>query len=120
GSVGFGTAGVCTNAAARKVCFPQASDNSTRTSAFRIGRIVPVYLRRQVKDPVREAVAVWASVILALAFCEGVGLFVPVVRSLVGALAVAAFLYVPARMLERRGQDPHDAGWRFDRLGSDL
>jgi len=73
-----------------------------------------------VKDPVREAVAVWASVILALAFCEGVGLFVPVVRSLVGALAVAAFLYVPARMLERRGQDPHDAGWRFDRLGSDL
>lgn len=63
---------------------------------------------------------VWAAVIAGLALVEVLGLLVPVVRSLVGALAVAAFLYVPARVLERRGQDAHDAGWRFDRLGADL
>jgi len=73
-----------------------------------------------VRDPVKEAVGVWAAVIAGLALVEVLGLLVPVVRSLVGALAVAAFLYVPARVLERRGQDAHDAGWRFDRLGADL
>ena len=72
------------------------------------------------RDPVKEAVGVWAAVIAGLALVEVLGLLVPVVRSLVGALAVAAFLYVPARVLERRGQDAHDAGWRFDRLGADL
>ena len=72
------------------------------------------------RNPVREAVGVWAAVIAALAALEVVGLAVPLVHQLVGALAVAAFLYVPARVLERRGQDARDAGWRFDRLGDDL
>lgn len=64
---------------------------------------------------VREAVTVWAAVILGLALAEVAGL-----RSLTGALAVAAFLYAPVRFLEKRGQDAHDAGWRFDRLPQDL
>ncbi len=67
-----------------------------------------------------EAVGVWAAVIAALAALEVVGLAAPLLHQLVGALAVAAFLYVPARMLERRGQDAREAGWRFDRLGEDL
>ncbi|MCA1829816.1 MAG: type II CAAX prenyl endopeptidase Rce1 family protein [Myxococcales bacterium] len=68
----------------------------------------------------REPVTVWAAVILGLAIVQAIGLAVPFVHSLTGALAVAAFLYVPVRMLEKRGQDAHDAGWRFDRLGADL
>ncbi len=69
-----------------------------------------------VKDPVREAVAVWAAVILGLAAVEVVGLAVPFLRGMVGALAVAAFLYAPMRFLERRGQDARDAGWRFGQV----
>ena len=48
------------------------------------------------------------------------GAAVPVLHQAVGALAVAAFLYVPVKPLESRGQDAHDAGWRFDRLRADL
>ena len=70
--------------------------------------------------PVREAVTVWAAVLLGLAAVELVGLAVPFVRGLTGALAVAAFLYAPVRFLERGGQDARTAGWRFDRLGADL
>ncbi|MGZ6142246.1 MAG: CPBP family glutamic-type intramembrane protease [Myxococcales bacterium] len=66
--------------------------------------------------PVREAVAVWAAVMFGLALLE----LIPFLHAIVGAVAVAAFLYVPIRFLERRGQDAHDAGWRFDRLGADL
>ena len=55
----------------------------------------------------------------ALAAVTLLGRAIPLVAQLIGALAVAAFLYVPTRMLERRGQDPHDAGFRFDRLGRD-
>ncbi len=69
---------------------------------------------------VKEAIGAWAAIILGLAALEVVGLAVPFVHALVGAAAVAAFLYVPLRLLERRGQDAHDAGWRFDRLGADL
>src|SRR5438067_5743789 len=122
GSPGLGSAGVCRKAAARKVCLPQASESRARTTAFRMGppaAIVAVYLRARVKDPLREAASVWAIVILALAGVEALGLAVPLLRQITGALAVAAFLYVPARMLERRGQDVRDAGWRFDRLGAD-
>ena len=68
----------------------------------------------------REAVAVWAAVVLGLAAVELVGLALPFLRGLTGALAVAAFLYAPMRFLERRGQDARAAGWRFDRLGADL
>lgn len=70
--------------------------------------------------PVREAVLAWAAVIAGLAVLEVIGGWVPPLHRLVGAVAVGAFLYVPARLLERRGQDAHDAGWRFDRLGKDL
>lgn len=68
----------------------------------------------------REPIVVWVCVILGLGFAQLLSGAVPVLSQLVGALAVAAFLYVPARMLERRGQEPRDAGWRFDRLGADL
>lgn len=73
-----------------------------------------------VRGPVREAVAVWAAVLVGLALLEVAGLAVPFLHNLVGAAAVAAFLYVPMRFLERRGQDASDAGWRFDRIGRDL
>lgn len=56
------------------------------------------------------------AVILALAVLE----VIPFARALVGAAAVAAFLYVPMRLLEKRGQDAVDAGWRFDKLGLDF
>jgi membrane protease YdiL (CAAX protease family) len=69
---------------------------------------------------VREAVGVWAAIILGLAAVEAAGLALPVLRGLTGALAVAAFLYLPMRLLERRGQDARAAGWRFDRLAADL
>lgn len=62
----------------------------------------------------------WTAVIAGLAALQIVGEWVPVVHGLVGAVAVGAFLYVPVRFLERRGQDARDAGWRFDRLGRDL
>src|SRR2546430_6260948 len=55
-----------------------------------------------------------------LAVVRIAGLAVPALHQLVGALAVAAFLYAPVKPLERRRQDAHDAGWRFDRLGGDL
>ena len=60
------------------------------------------------------------GVILALAALQGVAFALPALRSLVGAVAVAAFLWTPMRFLERRGQDARTAGWRFDRLGPDL
>jgi uncharacterized protein len=69
---------------------------------------------------VREAVTVWAAIMLGLAAVEAAGLALPVVRGLTGALAVAAFLYAPMRLLERRGQDARAAGWRFDRVAADL
>ena len=72
------------------------------------------------RSPVVEAVAVWAAVMAGLAALQLLGHWVPFVRGLVGATAVAAFLYVPIRFLERRGQDARHAGWRFDRLGRDL
>ena len=72
------------------------------------------------KGPVREAVGVWAAVIAGLAVAQVLGLFIAPLGGLVGALAVAAFLYVPLRFLERRGEDAIDAGFRFDRLGQDL
>jgi membrane protease YdiL (CAAX protease family) len=69
---------------------------------------------------VREAVGVWAGVILGLAAVEALGLAVPMLHGVAGALAVAAFLYLPTRFLELRKQDAHDAGWRFDKLPLDL
>jgi len=72
------------------------------------------------RSPTREAATVWSCVIGGLGVLQLLGHWVPLVRGLVGAVAVAAFLYVPIRFLERRGQDSRDAGWRFDRLGRDL
>src|SRR3954468_8072577 len=68
----------------------------------------------------REALVVWLVVLAGLAAIQVAGLAVPILHQLVAAAAVAAFLWVPLRMLERRGQDAHDAGWRFDRLGADV
>jgi membrane protease YdiL (CAAX protease family) len=72
------------------------------------------------RDPVREAASAWALVMLGLVALTLVGRAVPPVHALLGAAAVGAFLYVPTRLLERRGQDVIDAGWRFDRMGPDL
>jgi len=72
------------------------------------------------RPPAREAFLVWLAVLAALAVLQLAGLAVPFVHQLVGAAAVAAFLWVPLRMLERRGQEPRDAGWRFDKLGTDV
>ena len=72
------------------------------------------------RSPVREALAVWGAVIGALALLRVVTWSVAALHGIVGAVAVAAFLYMPLRFLERRGQDAHDAGWRFDRLRADL
>jgi len=72
------------------------------------------------RQPVREAFVVWAAIIGALGVLELIGQSLALVHGLVGAVAVAAFLYVPLRMLERRGQEADDAGWRFDRLPRDL
>ena len=72
------------------------------------------------RDPVREAASAWALVMLGLVALTLVGRAVPAVHALLGAAAVGAFLYVPTRLLEARGQDVRDAGWRFDRLGADL
>ena len=62
----------------------------------------------------------WGAVISGLALLQLLVEFLPALKGVVGAIAVAAFLYVPLRLLERRGQDAHDAGWRFDRLRQDL
>lgn len=70
--------------------------------------------------PVREAVTLWALIILGVAAVELLGFALPVLHAVAGAIAVAAFLYAPMRALENRQQDAHDAGWRFDRLGRDL
>ena len=75
---------------------------------------------RAAVHPVREAVILWAAVILGVAALELAGFALPVLHALAGAVAVAAFLYAPMRALENRGQDARDAGWRFDRLGTDL
>jgi CAAX protease family protein len=72
------------------------------------------------RDPVREAAAAWALVMVGLVALTFLGRAVPAVHALLGAAAVGAFLYVPTRLLERRGEDVRDAGWRFDRLGADL
>ena len=68
----------------------------------------------------REALAVWGLVLAGLAVLQLLGFAVPLVHQVVGAVAVAAFLYAPMPALERRGQDAFDAGWRFDRLKLDL
>jgi CAAX protease family protein len=65
--------------------------------------------------PIREGVILWACVLAGL----GLSKLIPL-RGLTGAVAVAAFLWAPQRFLEKRGQDSHDAGWRFDRLPQDL
>ena len=68
----------------------------------------------------REPILVWAAVIFTLGAAQLAGLAIPFIGQLTGALAVAAFLYVPSRMLERRREDATDAGLRFDRLPADL
>ena len=72
------------------------------------------------RSPAREAVVAWGAVIGGLALLQLLVELLPALKGVVGAIAVATFLYVPLRLLERRGQDAHDAGWRFDRLRQDL
>src|SRR4051812_25963806 len=76
-------------------------------------------VRLSAAPPVKEALLCWATVMLGLAALQLLGRAVPLVGSAVGAVAVGAFLYAPTPLLERRGQDAHDAGWRFDRLSRD-
>src|SRR5438094_8040603 len=72
------------------------------------------------RSPIRETLAVWAAVMGVLVAVRLAGIAIPVLHQIVGALAVGAFLYAPIKRLELRGQDAHNAGWRFDRLGSDV
>ena len=69
---------------------------------------------------VREALAAWAGTLLGLLALTLLGRAAPFLGQLTGALAVAAFLWVPSWLLERRGLDASDAGFRFDRWGRDL
>jgi membrane protease YdiL (CAAX protease family) len=71
------------------------------------------------RDPLREALAAWVCVLAGLAALALIGRAVPILGQLTSAAAVAAFLVVPTRLLERRGQEPGDAGLRFDRWGRD-
>jgi uncharacterized protein len=69
---------------------------------------------------VAEALGAWVATLLGLLVISLLGHAVPYLGQLVGAAAVAAFLWVPSWLLERRGLDARDAGFRFDHLGSDL
>lgn len=71
--------------------------------------------------PAREAVAVWALLLLALgAFKYTLGLVLPFGASITGALAVALFLWAPTAVGERRGRAGEDDGLRFDKWREDL
>jgi len=87
--------------------------------ALRYGGAVPeqTFLGR---GPVREALLVWAATLAALGLLELLAQVVPLLGQLVGALAVAAFLWVPQQMLERRGLEARDAGLSLDAGKRDL
>jgi membrane protease YdiL (CAAX protease family) len=70
--------------------------------------------------PVREAMLIWAGTLLGLGVIEVAALGVPFLGQVVGALAVAAFLWVPQRMLERRGLEARDAGLTLEQWPRDL
>ena len=72
------------------------------------------------KGSVREALGAWAGTLAGLLLLTLAGRAVPYLGQLTGALAVAAFLWVPSLLLERRHLDASDAGFRFDHLGRDL
>lgn len=80
----------------------------------------PEPAQTKARGPAAEALLAWTVVMLGLASLSLLGRAVPVVGGLVGAAAVAAFLYAPTPLLERRGQDPHDVGWRFDHPGRQI
>ena len=61
-------------------------------------------------SPAREALLVWMATLASLGVLELVASGVPFLGQWIGALAVAAFLWVPQRMLERRVLDAADAG----------
>jgi len=69
------------------------------------------------RSQIREAATVWSCVIGVLAALELLGRWVPLVRGWSGRSRWQRSSTWPIRFLERRGQDPRDAGWRFDRLG---
>ncbi len=71
-------------------------------------------------SPAREALLVWAATLLSLAVIQLLAGAIPFLGQWVGALAVAAFLWVPQRMLERRGLDASDAGLSLSRWQRDL
>jgi membrane protease YdiL (CAAX protease family) len=70
--------------------------------------------------PSGEALAAWTATLLALALLQLLAAALPLLGQLVGALAVGAFLWVPTRLIERRGGEAADAGFRFDQAGRDL
>jgi len=71
-------------------------------------------------SPAREALLVWMATLASLGVLELVASGVPFLGQWIGALAVAAFLWVPQRMLERRVLDAADAGLTLSRWRSDL
>lgn len=72
-------------------------------------------------NPAREAIGWWALVLLVLAvFKYGVASWVPFGGALTGALAVAAFLWVPAEANRRAGRPDEDYGLNRRGLGKDV
>ena len=68
----------------------------------------------------REALGTWVATLLGLFVLTALGKAAPFLSQWVGAAAVAAFLWVPSWVLERRGLEVRDAGFRFDHLWRDL
>ena len=68
----------------------------------------------------RQALGAWAATLAALFVLTALGKAVPVLAQWVGAAAVAAFLWVPSWVLERRGLEVRDVGFRFDHVLRDL
>lgn len=73
------------------------------------------------QSPAREAIAAWGLILGGLAiFKFGVASWLPWGMAITGALAVAAFLWVPSEANRRAGRDDEDYGLNRQRLGRDV
>lgn len=77
-------------------------------------------LARLAQRPAREAVAVWASVLVTLAVAKVTLGLVPYGPSIVGAVAVGLFLWAPSQANRRFGRPDLDYGLSLRRWPKDL
>jgi len=70
--------------------------------------------------PARQAVEVWAGLLLLLVVAKVTVGLLPMGGSVVGALAVALFLWIPGTVQRRLGLSEEDYGLNRDNLGKDL